>query len=183
MKTVITVVVILLVFTGLMALMYRNAIGTARENAEISQMRRVYGAWYLYGQDWNGSVAFNLYDVRNHLPDDRLLSVESDPYRKRPGPFPADPVLWNSERKSPLRISFAYLGAFAADAKVKVNWDTALENPRVGLIANPFAGEIFSGNSGWEFGRRGRLTRISVLGAATTVDKAGLSPAALFGEF
>jgi hypothetical protein len=182
-KTVIAVAAVLLVFTGLMAVMYRNAIGAARENAEISQMRRIYGAWYLYGQDWNGTVALNLYDVRDRLPDDRLLAVENDPFLKHPGPYPVDPVLWDSPRKNPLRVSFSYLGAFATEGKVKVNWDLALENPRAGLLANPFSGEISPDASGWAFGRQGRLTRISVLGAASTVDKAGVSPASLFGEY
>jgi hypothetical protein len=80
-------------------------------------------------------------------------------------------------------VSFSYLGAFAAEGKVKVQWETALENPRAGLIANPFAGDTTPVAAGWEFRRQGRLTRISVLGAASTVEKTGLSPAILFGEY
>ena len=183
MKTAIAIAAVLLVFTGLMAWIYRRTVGVAEETAEITQLRKIYGAWYLYGQDWNGAVAQNLYDVRNRLPDDQFLSSSRDPFLKRPGPFPADPAIWDSGRTNPVRVSFSYLGAFAAEGKVKVQWETTLENPRAGLIANPFAGGVIPTGSGWEFRREGRLTRISVLGAASTGEKAGLSPASLFGEY
>jgi hypothetical protein len=182
-KTIVVVAAVLLVFTGLMAWIYRRTVGAAEEYAEISQMRKLYGAWYLYGQDWNGAVAQNLYDVRNRLADDQFLSSNRDPYLKRPGPYPGDPAIWDSALKNPVRVSFSYLGAFAAEGKVKVQWETALENPRAGLIANPFAGDTTPVAAGWEFRRQGRLTRISVLGAASTVEKTGLSPAILFGEY
>lgn len=183
MKTFFAVLLVLLVFTGLMAWVYLGGMGAARDTERLVSMRRVYGAWYMYCQDWNGGIPPNLYAVRNRLPDDRLLTSDRDPFAQLPGPYPIDPALWNSTDSSPIRIGYSYLGTFASHGKISVEWDQRLTDPQVGLLADPFAGSITITDATWEFSRSGRVNRVSVLGAASSVDKPGTTPSALFGKF
>jgi hypothetical protein len=168
-KGILVVAAVLAIAFGILYTFHRYALQDNAEAVDITRMRAVYSALYLYEANDNDVPPPNLDLVRRDLGDDKLLTAVNDPFVGPPGQtYPKDPAFPNLG-KSPVRISFTYLPTWVREGKVKVkNWQKDLDNVKVGILACYWYGQIDRTNPD---GRLcdGPVVRINMDGSAYTL--------------
>jgi prepilin-type N-terminal cleavage/methylation domain-containing protein len=107
-------VAIVALLAALIFPVFSSAKDQARKVEEVSQLRQVYLAWQMY-EDVNEEAAPSLASIsRSELPPAVLLASRDPIHEPMFGraDFPADLFVDESPRRSPWRISFAYLRSF-----------------------------------------------------------------------
>ncbi|MCC6403368.1 MAG: prepilin-type N-terminal cleavage/methylation domain-containing protein [Fimbriimonadaceae bacterium] len=132
---VLVVTAILAILAALLFPVYAQAKDSSYRTEEISAMRQIYLAWQMY-EDTVGDAPRSLGDIPVSSVPIELWRAHRDPFRSTPaGDFPADLFVQESPRRSPFRISFAYLRAFEGRFTGHT-WQSLRSVPSVGLLCS-----------------------------------------------
>jgi len=133
----LVVVAIILVVAAILFTTAGGAKKRSNEAVDISNMRQVYMALSMYAEDKGQHPASLLY-LSDYIPSKSLFSSPEDKRAGEAGSYPADLYVFDSKRRSPFKISYAYLRAFE-NSEVwhpRLSWQAFLEDPSVGILAN-----------------------------------------------
>lgn len=147
----------------------RATSGPTDQQSDAVRMRHVYMALALYENANEGMPAPNLAATRRDL-DDSDFRAANDPFAEvKAKDYPVDPSLVSSGR-APLRIGFSYLPVFVHAGKAKVeNWWQTKTDPRIGLIACFYYGNIHPGADPFTASVDGPVVRVNMDGSVTTI--------------
>ncbi len=187
LKGITIVAAVLLTAFGILYWVRGFVIDDTKRSIDITRMRAIYGALFLYESTNNGLPPADLTLVRRDLSDDDWLRSVNDPWpgesTRDPIP-PLDPAFPNLKVRSPKRISFTYLPIWARYDGVKIkDWQSEQRNLHVGILACYWYGDI---DRKTPDGRNctGPVVRITMDGSARTVerrDKHKLTAVDMFG--
>lgn len=135
---VLVVTAILAILAALLFPVFAQAKDSSYRTEEISAMRQIYLAWQIY-EDTVGDAPRSLGDMSVSTVPSELLRAHRDPIRSTPsGDFPADLFVQESRRRSPYRISYAYLRSFEGRFTGHT-WQTLRSEPSVGLLCSTWS--------------------------------------------
>lgn len=167
---VLIALAVLVLFVAIVVPVYRRAQSKSFQDVDVKQMRQVYVAWSLYQSDNNGWPAPSLLAVRGRLGDDSLLFSQEDPFRDPDGGYPVEPMLPSYPPRSPIRISYAYLPNFVEAGQTKLaSWAQTLTDPKAGLLACGWHGDVRPTGKPFEALIDGPVLRVNTDGSAFTL--------------
>ena len=144
--TVVELLVVIAIIAVLAAILF-PAIASAkrhgREPDEASRMRQVYLGLAMY-EDESGEMPPVLGLARPYVGEDRVFAT-SYPVRNRAahGPYPPAAFTYFTDGESPFPIDFGYLKTYPPYDENRAAWRYRREEPLCGLIASPWAGEVY----------------------------------------
>ena len=168
MKPILWVLGVGIVFLAIFVPLAMHSLQGNGESQDIYRMRQIFVAEALYEQENDNQMAPNLLALRRELSDDSMFLASGDP--GSPGPFPLEPTLPSWAPRSPIRISYAYLGSYLSASRVEIpDLDAARKDPLQGLLACPW------------YTPSSLIVRVNMDGAVTRVQSSGpLNADALF---
>jgi hypothetical protein len=170
---VLVALAVLLVFAAIVIPIYSRARVRTYEDVDVQKMRQVYIAWSTYQSENNEWPPPSLLPVRRFLSNDALLVSQHDPFvQPEPKGFPIEPMLPQFAPRSPIRISYAYLGNYVRAGEAKIgDWGSTLLDPRIGVLASGWHGTV--GRTGQPFEARidGAVLRVNTDGSVFRLDK------------
>lgn len=132
---ILVVTALLAVLAALLFPVFAQAKDSSYRAEEISAMRQIYLAWQMY-EDESGDAPRSLTDIPPSSVPPELWRAHRDPIRQTAGgDFPADLFVQESPRRTPYRISYAYLRAFEGRFTGHT-WEALRAEPSVGLLCS-----------------------------------------------
>lgn len=135
---VLVSVAIIALLAALLFPVFTQARNSSFRVEEINAMRQTYLAWQLY-EDSVGDAPRSLADIPTTSLPKEVLRAHRDPVRSTPrGDFPADLFVQESPRRTPYRVSYAYLRAFEGRFTGHT-WAELRAEPSVGVLCSTWS--------------------------------------------